>query len=225
MNGPVKSIKPTLPRPITLVACRRDTFSDVPLAGHVRLVARALQHFGNGLAPTIQVTPISVVTIVSHHPANTGLMRIKTGEQTRSCRAASSGVVKLRETQSAFRESIQRGRLNFTPITTDIGIPHVIRHDQNDIGSFIRSGKGCQNKSQQGEVPSARWFHGRLVSLKEGDKIDFGIAFPIQGTQNRSLDVGCRIDATCHRNDQNPHSPDQFTRYANRLRETRSRTS
>ena len=174
----------------------------MPLAGHVRLVARALQHFGNGLAPAIQVTPISVVAIVSHHPANPGLMRVKTGEQTRSCRAASSGVVKLCETQSALCESIQRGRLNFTPITTDVGITHVICHDQNDIGSFIRSGKGGQNKSQQEEVPSARWFHGRLASLKEGDKINFGIAFPVQGTQNGSLFVGCHIGASCHRNDQ-----------------------
>ena len=44
------------------------------------------------------------------------------------------GVVELREPQTVFSQLVEIGGLDLPAVTTDIGIAHVVDHDENEVG-------------------------------------------------------------------------------------------
>ena len=73
----------------------------MPLAGHGGEVAGLAQHFGDGDAVVVQLAAITGYALVRRHPADAGLMRVESGQQRGSRRAAATGVVELREPRTA----------------------------------------------------------------------------------------------------------------------------
>jgi hypothetical protein len=66
--------------------------------------------------------PILVVTVgKSRHPISTVW-------------PTAGGVVELGEAQTVLGQTVEMGCLDFPTVTTKIGIPHVISHDQQNIG-------------------------------------------------------------------------------------------
>ena len=68
-------------------------------------------------------------------------MRIGSCEEAGTRGTTSAGVIELGESQSIARQTVEVGRFNLTTITTDIGPSHIIRHDNDDIGSTLPESK------------------------------------------------------------------------------------
>jgi len=84
------------------------------------------------------------------------LMRMQTRQERSPCRAASRGVVKLREPNAARRKGVQLRRLDFAAVTADVGITHVIGHNQDDVrttgtGFRRRNGRQKDRNAKQGQ--------------------------------------------------------------------------
>src|SRR4051812_19054611 len=73
----------------------------MPLADHAGAITGRLEHLRDGDSVAGEITAIAGAARVRRHAANAGLMRIKPAHETRSRRAASPAIVKLREPQPA----------------------------------------------------------------------------------------------------------------------------
>jgi hypothetical protein len=78
------------------------------------------------------------------------LVRIKTREQRRPRGTTARRVVKLREAQPARRELVEIRRGNFRPVAADVGVPHVVRQNDDDVrlGSRLRDGGGAEERKE-----------------------------------------------------------------------------
>ena len=76
-------------------------------------------------------------------------MRIQPGQQGGPRRATAACVVELGEAKPAGRETIEIRRANLASVAADIGVAHVISHDDDDVGAR----RGCQRNRKQEE----RW--------------------------------------------------------------------
>ena len=61
-------------------------------------------------------------------------VRVVAGEKFGPGGVAFGGVVELREPQTVFSQLVEIGGLNLPAVTTDIGIAHVVDHDENEVG-------------------------------------------------------------------------------------------
>ena len=92
----------------------------MPFSGNQCPVASTSQHFPEG-GPVLHVVVADGVGGVS-------------GQQLGPGCVAFSSVVKLLKPQATFGQHVQIGRLHFPTIATDVGVAHVIHHDQDDVG-------------------------------------------------------------------------------------------
>ncbi|OQC18217.1 MAG: hypothetical protein BWX70_03550 [Verrucomicrobia bacterium ADurb.Bin070] len=134
MDRPVKPVETALQRPVVLRVIGLRETRDMPLAHRIGAVAGRTQHFGEGRAAPVQVAPIALRAAVVHHVADPGLMRIKSGQQRGARRTAPSRIVKLREADAVRRQRVEVRRADLAAVTPDVGKPHIIRKDHDDVG-------------------------------------------------------------------------------------------
>ena len=118
----------------------------MPLAGHGGEIARVFQQLGESDNPIHQC------------PANAGglwngelfqmsqsrLMWPGAGEKRGARWAAAGAIVELGEFEAARAKRINVGRGYFAAVRAEIRIAHVIRQNNDDIGSFgLRDGASC----------------------------------------------------------------------------------
>ena len=147
----VETIKAALSWPVTLFVFRfgADLAGNVPLACHVSFVACGFQSFGDRHAFTIDFAAVTVVAAIVHHVAHASLVWVQTGHKTRTSRAATRGVIKLREPQSILSQLVQVGRIDLAAVTTDIRKSHVIGHDVNDVRFVSRDNMRGDKENRQ----------------------------------------------------------------------------
>ena len=142
----VVAIKSALARPFGFIA-----HSEMPLAGHVSVIAGGMQNFCERNTVLVQITevarrqPGSRANFVFRQTPQAGLVRMQTSLQSRARRGAAGGVVKLRQAQSARSQRIQIRRGNFRTETAEIGITHVIGQDEHEVGPGSFGAGGNQN--------------------------------------------------------------------------------
>ena len=139
MNRAVEAVEAALQRPVVLVGgiLRIRNLGHMPLACHVGRVAGCFQRFGDGdgvLAQFARVGRADFRAVIVHHVADTRLMRVKAGQQSRTRRAAAGGVVELREAHAALRQRVDVRRVDLAAIATHVGVAHIIAHDEDDVG-------------------------------------------------------------------------------------------
>ena len=66
-------------------------------------------------------------------------MGMESRHQCGTRRAAEGTVVELRESQTAFGQSVQIRRLDLAAVTAEVGVAQVIRHDHDDVRPLGRS--------------------------------------------------------------------------------------
>ncbi len=112
---------------------RRETFgrAKVPLAHHARHVARRLEPLRQRMGLRWQ-RPAEVLNAVA--------MLIPATHQRRACRCAERTVrIRIGETRPALRKPVNVRRRNiFAAVGTDVGIAHIIREDDDDVGFLLR---------------------------------------------------------------------------------------
>ena len=60
-------------------------------------------------------------------------MRIETRQEARPRWAAASGVVKLSESQTVRGPCVQIGCMDFAPVATEVGKPHIVAEDDDEV--------------------------------------------------------------------------------------------
>ncbi len=159
VDDSIITVEPALQRPVELVGLilGMRVFGHMPLADHIGCIAGRLEGFGNCDAAAIQIAAIAVDALVVHHVANAGLMGIEPGQQRRARGAASARVVELREAQPLFGQTVQHGCLDLATVAADVGIAHVVRHDNDDIrlAAWLRRVRrgGVMQAPDQGRCP------------------------------------------------------------------------
>ena len=142
MNRSVELVEPALEGPVGDIGVG-DFIGlvgrDMPLAGDVCAVAGGLENFRDGHTFAVELALVLRESIIPHHVAYSCLVSVETGEQSGPGRAAAGGIVELCEAQSVAGEPVQIRGMNFPAIAADVGIAHVIRHDQDDVGAFVGS--------------------------------------------------------------------------------------
>ena len=126
MDRAVEAVEAALERPVVFGAFRSDVAGDVPFARDVGGIARGLERFGDGDAVAIQIAAVAVVAVVVHHPADTGLMGVKSGEQAGAGGAAAGGVVELGEADPVLRKIVEIRGFNLAAVTADVRVAHVV---------------------------------------------------------------------------------------------------
>lgn len=93
---------------------------------------------GDGAARLVQVAAITRMgrTFIFHHVADASLMRIQPRQQAGPRRAASGGIVKLREPHTVLGEFIQVRGGDFTAVTAEVGEAHVVAEDDDHVRPF-----------------------------------------------------------------------------------------
>ncbi len=138
----------------------RTLLAHVPLARHQRAIARRLQCLGNRDALLVQIALIGGITLVAHHEPDARLVGVQPRQQRCPRRAAASAVVELREANALGREAVEMGGMDLPTIAADVGVAHIVGHDQHDVGLAARArrrGRLCRGQaSTQGHRHRAR---------------------------------------------------------------------
>ncbi len=108
--------------------------------------------FAGGFAPVV------------HHVPDARLMRVKPCEQRRAGRAATRGVVKLREPHAALRQRVERGRRDLAPVAAEVGIADVVGHDEDDVRSWRGLARGGQGHQARDSEEVDQGFHKQVTS-------------------------------------------------------------
>ncbi len=111
----------------------RQAARHVPLAAHVGLVAVGLERLGNGDAALVQVAGIALRTGIVGQDADTGLMRVQTGQHRCARGTAARRIVELREAQAVARQPVEVGRFDLAAVAAEVGIAHVVVEDENNV--------------------------------------------------------------------------------------------
>ena len=64
-------------------------------------------------------------------------MRIKACEEAGTCGARASAIIELCESQSASGKGVDVGCGNLAAIAADIGIAHIVGHDEEDVRTLV----------------------------------------------------------------------------------------
>ena len=108
----------------------------MPLSRHVGFVS----HFSQGFGEEDNAGAKSLGGGSALH----GGIGIKAGEQTGPRGPAHVVDVVIGEAQSAPGQLVQGRGFDFTPIAPQVGITHVVRHDQDDVGPGF--GRGSEQR-------------------------------------------------------------------------------
>ncbi len=108
---------------------------EMPLADHVCVVSGEVEDFGDGHAVAIQLPLISRIFRLIDHVADSGLVRIQSGNQASPSGTATPCVVELREPEPVLGEGIDVGSLHFAAKTSDVRVAHVVDHHEHDVWS------------------------------------------------------------------------------------------
>lgn len=109
--------------------------AEMPLANHRRVIAGVTQHLGDRACVGLRKSAVAGGRCLIGHRADTRLMRVEAGQQTRAAGAAACAVVELAKAQAVFRQGIDIRRRDLAAVTTDVGIAKVIGKDYNDVRS------------------------------------------------------------------------------------------
>ena len=140
--------------PFALVGAQ-GRLGDVPFADHARVVTRAAEHFGDGHGVLRQRAAVSGQVVVEGHPADSGLMLVKSREQRRPGGAAAAGVVEVVEAQTLGCQPVEVRGMDFTSVAPDVGEAQVVGQDHDHVGPCVFLGLGrtmlalCGRCSQQ----------------------------------------------------------------------------
>jgi len=194
----VEAIEAPLERPVRLVGVLflSAVGSHVPLAAEVGPVSGGPECLGDGEALSVEITPVGGQAVVAHHVTDPGLVRIEPGQEGRPGRAASSRIVELGESKTAASERIEARCRDFTPVAPDVGVAHVIRHDENDVGALGRGeGQGKGDEKQKKRAGHG----GRVESVSVRGKAGFaesdaGWSVGREGGQEMPGKPGRRVD-------------------------------
>ena len=116
----------------------------VPLTGHVGLVAVGLKDFGQSGDLEVEVT--GVARVILHlrsldlpHRAQSRLVVIHAGEQDGPRRRTARKNMEVRQPHPLPRQHVQGGGQDLAPEGPDIRVAHVIGDNEQDVGSIILS--------------------------------------------------------------------------------------
>ena len=107
--------------------------TQVPLAGQAGRVAGGLQRLGDRHAVRIDRARVAARPVVVGEDADAGLVRVQAGEQRGARRAAARSVVELREAYAAACQAIEIRGPDLTAVAADVGEPHVVDENQDDV--------------------------------------------------------------------------------------------
>ena len=124
-----------------LVRALRSLESQVPLAGHVRVIAGAAQQRGDGDDPARQVALVAgasllVVVGAPRHRAEARRVRVGSREQHRPRGRAGGGHEEAREQQPRARQRVEVRRADLAAQDAEICVAEVVRDDQQDVGAL-----------------------------------------------------------------------------------------
>ena len=100
-------------------------------------VAGLAEDLRDRVAVVVQGTPVTRDALVGGHPAYSSLVRVEAGQKGSPGGAAAPRIVKLGELRAALGEGVEVGGGNLTAIASDIGEPHIVHHDQDDVGTLL----------------------------------------------------------------------------------------
>jgi hypothetical protein len=114
----------------------------MPLARHIRVVSRLFQQLRQCHHIVIEVTFVSWNALLIGcgpfaHIAEAVQMGVDAREQHRTRRRATCVCVEICETNAVCGQRVNVRRLYFSAKRTNIGVAHIIGHDQYDIRSAI----------------------------------------------------------------------------------------
>ena len=112
-----------------------EVAAHVPLAGHAGAVAGLAQHLGDGGAVVAQKALVGGGAGVDPHMPDARVVRVEPGEQRRAGRAAAGAVVHGRQQRAVLGQGVDVGRADLGPGTAEVGKPHVVAENQNDVGT------------------------------------------------------------------------------------------
>src|SRR6476660_9367041 len=118
------------------------------LAGKIEFAEREAS-FAQPAGVSLRILPDVRIEV-----AHAGVMRIEAGEQCGARWAAAGGVVELGEAQAGSGKFVDVGGWDFAAVAGEVGEPHVIDEDDDDVGP--RGGgaaQGCVSERQSDEGP------------------------------------------------------------------------
>ncbi len=173
----VEAVEAALERPVVLLrfAGGIDLFGDVPLADHVGAVAGGLECLGDREAAPVEVAAIAVEHAIFHHVADAGLVRVEAGEERGAGRAAAGRVVELGEAHAAAGQAVEVGRFDFAAVAAEIGVAHVVRHNEDDVGPRRGGGGGAGGAEEraggeEGNIHGKKWWRQRGGARRLGER-------------------------------------------------------
>ena len=134
-ENPEVAVEAALAGPTMLGAVGRDLPADVPFAAHVGGVSRRPERLGDGHALVVEAAPVAVLVEIRRHPSDADLVGVEAGEDRRPGGAAPGGVVELGEADAVGGQTVETRGLDLAAVAADVGEPHVVVHDEQDVGS------------------------------------------------------------------------------------------
>ena len=138
MDGAEEFVEAALAGPIVLGIGGFHLGGDVPFSGHVGAVAGGLERFGDGEAFLVEVALVLGEPVVAGHVTDAGLVRVESGEEGGAGGATAGRIVKLGEAHSVGGEGVEIGGFDLAAVATDVGVAHVVGHDDDDVRPFGR---------------------------------------------------------------------------------------
>jgi len=121
----------------------------MPFPGHARLITIFFQDFSQRGCLQAEVYPHSVYS---------GILGIMAGQQGSPARTTPGTIVHLGEADPRLCQPVDVRRIDFPTVTSQVGIAHVIQHDNEHIGSFcfaVQVGlqhQACGHCKQQNKI-------------------------------------------------------------------------
>jgi hypothetical protein len=94
----------------------------------------------------VEISSIAVRAFVLHHVPDSGLVGVEAGEQACPRRAATGGVIELREPQAVRGEVVEVRGADFPAIAPEVRVPHVVGQDDEGIGLVRRNSASGHGK-------------------------------------------------------------------------------
>ncbi len=128
--GPVEPVEPALLGQDALVLV-----TDMPFSTHQGSVARFAENLCQRGTAVVQAADVAGALVAVNHVPDARLVGIEAGQQAGPRGAAPRRVVEIGVTQTTLREGIEVRGLDLTAEAAEVRIPHIVRQDQNDVGS------------------------------------------------------------------------------------------
>jgi len=117
---------------------------DMPLARMIGTVTGRLEKLGQKLGPARATAPVAP-ELAARDLVPVDLLGIVARHHGCPRRPTTGRVIKLGKAQALLRQGVKVRGLDLTPVTTQVGIPQIIRQNDQDVGPamlFSESGEG-----------------------------------------------------------------------------------